>query len=223
MPGKLIAIEGVDGAGKGTQAKRFCERLQAEGRRAALFSFPRYAETRFGAYIGEYLNGQFGALGDVHPFLAALLFAGDRFESRKPLLEALAANDVVLCDRYVSSNIAHQAAKLPVGERPDLIRRIETVEYDVYGLPRADRTILLDLPVATARRLIGNKAKRSYTDQAEDLHEADGLYLGAAREAYLTLADRSPGWSIVACEQDGELRSIDAIADDVAKAIADVV
>ncbi|MGC1276506.1 MAG: thymidylate kinase [Planctomycetaceae bacterium] len=222
MPGRLIAIEGVDGSGKGTQAKRLYERLLAAGRKTALFSFPRYSDTHFGGFIGEYLNGRYGSLDEVHPFLAALLFAGDRFESRGPLLEALAANDVVLCDRYVSSNIAHQAAKLPVAERPELIRRIETVEYDVYGLPRADRTILLDLPVVTAKRLIANKAKRSYTDQAEDLHESDGVYLGAVREMYLALGDRSPGWSIAACEQDGTLRSIDDIAEAVAKAVADL-
>lgn len=223
MPGKLIAIEGVDGAGKGTQATLLYERLTLQGCRVALFSFPRYNETTFGGLIGEYLNGRFGALDEIHPLLAALLFAGDRFESRDRLHTALAENDVVLCDRYAASNIAHQAAKLPAGERAELIARIETIEHGVYNLPRADRTILLDLPVATAKRLIARKAKRSYTDATEDLHESDGLYLGAVREVYLSLAERSPDWRIVACEQEGVLQSIEAIGDAVTKCVEDVV
>ena len=53
-----------------------------------------------------------GRLGQVHPFFASLLFAGDRFESRNLLTEALGSHDVVVLDRYVASNIAHQAARL---------------------------------------------------------------------------------------------------------------
>src|SRR5436309_12852628 len=102
----LIAIEGIDGSGKGTQARRLIERLAASGRRAALLSFPRYGETLFGRAIGEFLNGRFGTLDQVHPFLASLLYAGDRFESRRLLAELLATHDVVVLDRYVASHLA---------------------------------------------------------------------------------------------------------------------
>ena len=61
----LIAIEGIDGSGKGTQAARLCERLEESGMAVELLSFPRYSATRFGKAIGEFLNGRFGALHET--------------------------------------------------------------------------------------------------------------------------------------------------------------
>ena len=222
MPGRLIAIEGIDGSGKGTQAKLLYERLRREGRKVALLSFPRYSETRFGGYIGEYLNGRFGTLEQVHPFLAALLFSGDRFESRGLLLDALATNDVVICDRYVGSNIAHQGARVPAEERSEFIARIEAVEYEVFALPRPDRTILLDLSVANATRLIATKAKREYTERTADLHEAASGYLESVRSVYRTLAVASADWEIIPCETDGAVRPIEEIAKDVYRSAGNV-
>ncbi|MBA3316409.1 MAG: dTMP kinase [Planctomycetota bacterium] len=223
MRGRLIAIEGIDGAGKGTQAQRLLNRFIAEGRRAVLFSFPRYAETNFGSYIGDYLNGGFGSLDRVHPFLASLLFAGDRFESRETLLEALSQNDAVICDRYVGSNAAHQGARVASQERDAFVARIETVEYEVFRLPRPDVTILLDLSVKNAKRQISTKSPRVYTDQSEDLHEADGDYLSAVRATYRSLAARSPGWRLIGCESDDAVRTVDEIAADVWSAVSPII
>jgi dTMP kinase len=215
MQGRLIAIEGIDGAGKGTQARRLYERLVASGRRVALFSFPRYAETNFGRYIGEYLNGGFGSLDHVHQFFASLLFAGDRFESREKLVAALHDHDVVLCDRYVASNGAHQGARVPEADRDAFLARIETVEFSVFRLPRPDVTILLDLSVEIAKRQISKKAPRVYTEQTEDLHESDGGYLANVRDTYRSIAARSECWRVIDCEERGAVRTVESIADDV--------
>lgn len=219
--GLLIAIEGIDGSGKGTQSRRLAESLRRSGVRVALLSFPRYSETAFGRRIGEFLNGRYGALGQVHPLLASLLFAGDRFESRVVLHEALASSDCVILDRYVASNIAHQAAKADGPDRADLRGWIERLEFDIYGMPRADRTILLDLPVSWARRLIADKQPRTYTDKGADLQEADGDYLDRVRALYLELA-ADAGWSSVPVVADDRLRSIDEVADDVERAVRDL-
>src|SRR5947209_2867214 len=98
---------------------------QAKGPRhsAGLLSFPRYQATLFGRAVGDFLNGRFGSLEEVHPFLVSLLFAGDRFESKSVLLDAIETHDVVVLDRYVYSNVAHQASKCEGAERAELTRQ----------------------------------------------------------------------------------------------------
>ena len=219
--GFLVVLEGIDGSGKGTQARRLTEACVAAGLDVSLLSFPRYDETRFGRAIAEYLNGRFGTLEQVHPQLAAVLFAGDRFESLPRLTEALANNAVVICDRYVASNLAHQAARLPEIQQAQLIDWIDQVEYDVFGLPRPDLVILLDLPVDVAEELIARKAPRDYTDAPADLQEADRDYQAAVAAVYDRLAGEIPGWIRVDCQADGQLRSVEDIGEDVWTAVRD--
>jgi dTMP kinase len=220
--GTLIAIEGIDGSGKGTQAARLRDSLLSQGRSVELISFPRYGETFFGARIGDFLNGRLGGLAEVDPFLAAALFAGDRFESRTLLIDAMASHDVVILDRYVASNVAHQAAKRTGEERQRLTEWILRLEYDVYGLPRADRTLLLDLPAEQAQQLIARKNARSYTEKAADLQEADAVYLETVREAYRELARADSTWSVVSISR-GHLRSLDDVADEILRAVQNVL
>lgn len=212
---RLIAIEGIDGSGKGTQARRLVERLTQSGLKTELISFPRYDETFFGRRVGEFLDGRFGSLAEVHPFLVSLLFAGDRFESRPLLCAALASCDVVVLDRYVASNIAHQGAKLAGAARAALCRSIEHVEYEVFGMPRPDCVVLLDLNVAKAQELVAQKTARTYTDRQADIQEADAQYLGRVRELYLELAARESNWSIVSCDRPGGLRPIAEITEEL--------
>jgi dTMP kinase len=215
----LVAIEGIDGSGKGTQAERLLSRLRSDGRRATLLSFPRYEATFFGRAVGQYLNGDFGSLEQVHPFFASLLFAGDRFESRTLLIEALAANDVVVLDRYVASNIAHQAARLDGAERTRLIDAIERVEFELYQVPRPDLVVLLDMTVTCAQRLIAKKPARAYTQRAADIQEADAAYLARVRDLYLELASREKNWNVINCEHDTAPRPIDEIAAEIAQLV----
>lgn len=215
----LIALEGIDGSGKGTQARRLHERLIAGGRSAKLISFPRYADTLFGRTVGDFLNGRFGTLDDVHPFLASLLYAGDRFESRSMLLEAADSHDAIVIDRYVASNIAHQGAKLDGDERREFVDWIGTIEHDIYQLPQPDLVVLLDLPAEEAQQLIAMKRRRDYTDKAADIQEADGDYLARVRQVYLELAEGQPNWHRVTCAPDETIREIDDIAEEIWAAV----
>src|SRR5436190_2253058 len=108
----LLAIEGIDGAGKNTQAGLLRTRAEASGLSAAVLSFPRYGETRYAQFVADYLNGAYGDLGSVGAHFAALLYAGDRMESRDTVRALAEAHDLVVFDRYVASNLAYQAAKL---------------------------------------------------------------------------------------------------------------
>lgn len=216
----LIAIEGIDGSGKGTQARRLQDWLLTQGHSASLISFPRYSETHFGATIGRFLNGEFGQLDQVDPHLAATLYAADRFESKGVLIEQLATHDVVVADRYVPSNMAHQGAKKLGDDRQQLQDWISKVEYVVFQLPRADLVIHLDLPAETAQELISKKSKRDYTDKAADLQEADRDYLDSVRQSYLDLAARDDTWRTVPLLDGDRLRSIEEIGEEIAELAA---
>ena len=114
--GKLIAVEGIDGSGKQTQVRLLARALESRGRQVLSTGFPHY-DSWFGKMVGQFLNGDFGPLDSVDPHFTALLYAGDRFECKRPIVAALESGGVVLADRYVGSNLAHQS-----------------------GIPRVDRT-----------------------------------------------------------------------------------
>jgi len=214
----LVAIEGIDGAGKHTQTELLKQKAEAAGLRVGVLSFPRYGETVMARSVADYLNGKFGAIDALPPHFPALLYAGDRFESRDVIRRLLATSDVLLIDRYVASNLAHQAAKVPAEERDAFIAWLTQVEHGVYGLPHPDVTVYLDVPVAVAASLIAKKKPRTYTDAAADLHERDLDYLAACRDAYRLLARRDHGnpWITVDCVDAQEaLRDPQAIHADV--------
>lgn len=212
----LIAIEGIDGAGKGTQAGRLVQSLRNLGYRVDTLQFPRYNQTTFGSAIGDFLNGRFGSLNDVHPQLAAVLYAGDRFESRSLLMQMMEDNDVVVLDRFVGSNLAHQSAKLDGTERHALIDWIEKVEFGVFGLPRPNLTVLIDMSSQMSRELVSRKAARDYTTQEADLQESDLPYLERVRRCYLALSHSRLDWRTVhGLKDDGSLRTIECVAEEI--------
>jgi dTMP kinase len=205
----LIAIEGIDGAGKGTLTRALAAHATTQGRRVATLSFPRYKETRFAALIEQYLNGRFGGLKDVSPDFAALLYAGDRLESRQVLLDLLAANDLVLLDRYVESNVAYNAAKLPAGQRGALIDWIREVEYGTFELPVPRAILLVATTPAVADGLVARKGSRSYTSETRDLHESAGDYMATVARVYAGLAESGrpcPWYTLITDDGAGGLR-----------------
>ena len=218
----LIAIEGIDGAGKGTQAGRLVSTLREMGRRVDTLQFPRYSSTTFGSAIGDFLNGKFGSLNEVHPQLAAVLYAGDRFESRELLMRMIDDNDVVVLDRFVGSNLAHQSAKLEGAARTTLVEWIEKIEFGVFQLPRPTLTILIDMSSQMSRELVSRKAARDYTEQEADLQESDLPYLERVRRCYLALAHSRLDWCTVqGLDEAGSLRTIDDVGEEIRRLVCE--
>ena len=211
---RIIAIEGIDGTGKNTQSKALVANLKAKGFDVEFLGFPAYDETFFGKEIGQYLNGAFGGLDDVHPKLASLLYAGDRLEKKPFIEQCLAAGKVLVIDRYVSSNIAHQGAKMAGDERAALIEWLQQLEFEVHGLPKPSLNILLDMDVASSTALVMKKDERNYTDKKQDLHEADTSYMDKVANVYRQLSD-GDNWYRLNCLSDGQLRSIEDIGEEV--------
>jgi dTMP kinase len=195
--GKLIALEGIDGSGKMTQLDLLARALEARGQAVFRISFPRY-ESFYGKLVGRYLNGEFGALDAVDPHLSALLYAGDRLEARPDMEAALGEGKIVLADRYIGSNLAHQSARVAPERREEFLVWLKRVEYGLYALPAEDLVIFLRVPVTEAHRLVGLKSARAYTNLKRDIQEADIKHLEETAIIYDRLATE-PNWARIDC------------------------
>lgn len=213
----IVAIEGIDGSGKATQTALVGEALRGRGRSVATMSFPRYGKTHFAGLIAEYLSGSMGDPGTISPKLIGLLYAGDRLESLGEIRDLCARHEALILDRYTASNLAYQGAKLVSESRVELVNWMDRLEHGVYGLPRADLNVLLDVPVDIAMGLVRQKRGRTYTHLEMDVHESNRAYLQGCREVYMELMERSiPGpWVSVQCVSDGVLMEREAVRDRV--------
>ncbi len=214
--GILVAFEGIDGTGKGTQARLLLRSLRRAGRKARLFSFPAYGRTLTSHLIAAYLNGEFGTLD---PRLTALLFACDRIEEAPRLRQALEAGEVVVCDRYVPSNLAHQVARAQPRDRAALRRYVLDLEYRRFRLPRPDAVIFLDMAPSLARRRVLQKGRRAYTRRALDVQEASSSHLASALAEYRRQAAGREWHRIETVASDGRPRSRLEIHSDVVAAL----
>jgi dTMP kinase len=217
--GKLIALEGIDGSGKRTQLDLLARKLGARGLAVFVISFPRY-ESFYGKLVGRYLNGEFGTLDGVDPHLSALLYAGDRLEARPEIEAALSAGKIVLADRYVGSNLAHQTARVPPEQREEFLAWLKHLEYGLYTLPVEDLIVYLRVPVAEAHRLVAQKAARAYTNLKRDIQEADITHLEQTAIIYERLATEA-NWARIDCTNpaSGVLRSPEEIHRSVLQAV----
>ncbi|MFN7134957.1 MAG: hypothetical protein ACK4N5_22965, partial [Myxococcales bacterium] len=206
--------------GKGTQTRLLAAALRRQKRRLAVFSFPSYDKTLAGGLVGAYLDGSLGDPRHIDSRLAAVLFALDRFERKAGIEKAMKSGALVLCDRYVGSNLAHQAARTPEAQRPDLRRLIERLEYGVLGLPRPSLVLYLDMPDALAQERVKLKGERSYTRAELDAHEADRRHLGLALAEYRRQAAARRDWVLIrTVDADGTPRTREAIHADIMAAL----
>jgi dTMP kinase len=217
--GKFIVIEGIDGAGKGTQTDLLARAFEQRGIPLVRFGFPRY-ESSFGRLIARFLNGEFGPLPAVEAHFSALLYAGDRFEAKPDLEAALNSGRTVVTDRYIASNLAHQAARVPAERRAEFTSWLRQLEYGTYGLPVEDLVIYLRVPAQEGHRLVGLKSARSYTAKPRDLQESDVLHLKCAAGVYDELA-QAPNWVTIECfdSRSEKLRSPEEIHRDLLEAV----
>ncbi|MCF6172744.1 MAG: dTMP kinase [Campylobacteraceae bacterium] len=211
MQGKIIVFEGIDGSGKGTQSKKLYSYLKSKNHKVVLFEFPSYNGTFFGKEVGNYLNGKFGKLDEVNPKLSAMLYAGDRYEKRDEIIKKINENYIVICDRYVPSNIAHQISKYTdIGERSGLKKWIEELEYQVYKLPKPHIIFFMDMNPNFSTDLVSKKGAREYTNKKKDLHESDNNYLNNVYQTFKILT-KEENWIDIKCQTQNGLKNIEEI------------
>jgi dTMP kinase len=185
----FIVMEGIDGAGKSTQAKLLAEWFEEQGYETVLTKEP--TDTAFGKLIRRLVltGGREGIIDGarISHEAEALLFAADRAEHVHKLIKpSVEAGKVVISDRYFYSSLAYQWARgLDLGWLVDLNR---------FAI-RPDLTVLLDLPVKESMKRINGRSIKTEFDKIAELQKK-------VRENYLQLAKRFP-----------EVRIVNALAD----------
>lgn len=215
--GTLLVIDGADGSGKATQTKLLVEHLRSEGRTVETLAFPQYEETGFGQLLRECLDGKRGDFNKLDPRIASVLYAADRYVARPQLERWLAAGSVVVLDRYVSSNMLHQGSKI-VGDQAALtefLSWLDHIEHTLFGLPRPNLIVYLDVPYAVRKTLLAADASRT----ALDTVETDSAYQIAAETCAQELLAGLNNWQRIACTEAGQLLPRDTIHERVYAAI----
>ena len=220
MNGTLFVIEGVDGSGKATQTDLLYQALQKQERPVRKISFPNY-DSPSSSLIKMYLNGEFGTDPQaVNAFATSVFFAVDRFASfRKDWQKFYEDGGIIIADRYVTSNLVHQASKISdAAEKERYIAWLSDLEYNIFGLPQPDCVIFLDMPPTCSLQLRQqrNALKQGLT---QDIHEADQHYLQQAYENAVAIAQHQQWHTIHCATPDGNIRSIEDIHRQILQTI----
>jgi dTMP kinase len=156
--GRLVVVEGLDGAGKRTLTDALTRALHDKGATVGRLAFPRYDVDVHAQLIRDALHGGLGDLADsVHGM--AVLYALDRLGARTEITAD--QHDVLLVDRYIASNAAYGAARLRQDADGEFVRWLADLELGRFALPVPDLHLLLRVPVDVA-------AARAARREAED-------------------------------------------------------
>ena len=216
MKGKLIIIEsGSDASGKATQTEKLYKRLVEDGHAIKKVEYPNY-KSDSSALVKMYLNGDFGKKpSDVDPYVASTFYAVDRYASFKTEWESLYnEGNIILADRYTTSNMVHQASKMDIKDRDVYLDWLDDYEFNMYKIPRPDCVIFLDVPIEISKTLMENRKNKITVESKKDIHESDLNYLEKSYNNSLHIANKY-GWNKINCVENNELRSVDSIHEEI--------
>jgi dTMP kinase len=197
----LIAIEGVDGAGKRTLAQGLRAAFEAAGRSVATLAFPRYGQSVAADVAAEALHGQHGDLASS-VYAMAMLFALDRAGGAETIRDLCRDHDVVILDRYVASNAAYSAARLHQQADGEVVGWVHDIEYHRLHLPAPDWQVLLGVSAELADQRARHRARHD-ASRARDAYERDTELQQRTGAVYAGLA--AAGWGGRWLVVDGEV------------------
>lgn len=225
--GKFIVIDGTDGSGKKTQVAILVKTLKKRGCKVKTIDFPRYEHNFFGKMVGRYLSGEFGTADQVSPYIASILYAADRFETKARIEKWIQDGCIVIADRYASSNQIHQGGKIKdEKERKEFLHWLEEMEFLVFKITRPDMVIYLDVPLEHTMQMLQNKnaiARKKYLNGKKDIHESDANHLANAKKSAIKLIKKNNNWIRINCVKNKKLLSIDAIHELIAQKVAGII
>jgi dTMP kinase len=226
--GKLIVIDGTDGSGKATQVALLAKKLMSEGKKVKIVDFPEYYDNFFGEFIGHCLSEQYYKFLNVHPKIASVLYAADRWESRDKIEDWLKKGYIIIANRYVSANQIHQGGKIKSSKkRNDFIKWLDQMEYEVFGISRPDITLYLSLPIKIVLQLLkdrdSSKMKRAYLKKKKDVHEADVDFLVNSRKSAMKLIKEIPNFIKIECSEKNNILSREIIHEMIYEKVKKVI
>lgn len=225
--GKLIVIDGTDGSGKATQVALLSKRLVKDGYKVKNVDFPEYYKNFFGKFIGHCLSEQYYNFVKVHPKIASVLYAADRFESKTEIEGWLKKGYVVIANRYVSANQIHQGGKIKSAvKRQAFIEWLDEMEYKVFKIPRPDVVLYLSLSMPFINKLIKERNKnqsRAYLGKKKDIVEGDKEYMSNSIKSALWLAKTQKNYMQIDCAPKNILRTREDIHEEVYKNVLKIL
>lgn len=210
--GNFIVIEGIDSSGKKTQSERLVERLEESGEKVKFVEFPTYEDTEFGGLVSKFLRGEFGDRDEVPVEIISMIYAIDRYQFKKEYYDFLNEGGIIVANRYSQSNIAFQTAEYEDKEFDELKGWIKNIES---RLPQPDMVFVLDIDPLKAQELMEKKDLREYLKgEQKDINEEKLEFQRKVADNYMELAEIYD-WNKVRCVENGELRSIEEINEEV--------
>lgn len=214
--GKLVVIDGTDGSGKGTQTELLLKYLDEQKIKNKYIDFPRYYTSFHGKMVGRLMAGEFGSKDSASPYLSSLFYALDRLTARDEIIDWLEEGNTIVANRYTTSSLAFQTARVPKAQREEFLQWLYEMEYKEHKLPKEDLVVFLYVPVEISQKLIEQKAgtagRRYIKDGKKDINEADIEYQKEVLKLYLELAKRYKHWEVIRCvDSKGKLLSIEKV------------
>lgn len=215
---KLIVIEGAcDGIGKTTQFELLKTYLESSNKEVVSHHFPTYNSIE-GSLAQEYLKGNYGNIKDLSPYFVNSLYAVDRAVTWNTKLKKLyEKGSTILLDRYTSSSLIYQSAIIEeLEERKKFIDYVIDFEYNKLGIRRPDITIFLYASFDLVTKM--RNERKENAGISKDLHERDLSFMKKVYDNAMFIADYL-GWTKIKCDDNDSIRSIEAIHEDIIKAI----
>jgi dTMP kinase len=232
--GKFFVFEGIDGSGKSTQSNLVAAFLKKKGYKIQKIDFPQYGKKSAGL-VENYLQGKYGKSEEVGPYLASVFYACDRYDLGFQIRKWLDEGNIVISDRYVSSNVGHQGGKLVhKGKQWDkYITWLFELEYGLFGIPKPDYTFILKTSPEFSKKLSNKitdddkKQKRvAYLGNSKkhDIHERDKQHLADSLQSYLKAAKKFPkDFTVIECIEKGKLLPIEEVHQKIISAVQKVI